>query len=141
MLSKYSQMYMHQAWQIASHSPCPDRKVGCIITLKDRPISNGYNGTEPGASNRCLDDEGQTLPNVIHAEANAISWLKSNNLPGGDTIYLTLAPCLACAKLIFESGIKTVVYYEVWPKSNAGLEYLMANKIRIHSWESITCLK
>ena len=137
MQNKYHQMYMHQAWQIAAHSSCPDRKVGCVITLDNRPIANGYNGTLPGTSNRCLDDDGVTLPSVIHAEANAINWLKNNSLPGGDTIYVTLAPCLSCAKLIVEQGIKTVIYYEVWPKSNEGLDYLMANKVRVYSWETI----
>jgi len=137
MLSKYDSMYMTQALQIASFSHCPDRKVGCVITLNNRVIANGYNGRPPGGPNNCLDSDGNTLPDVIHAEANAINWLVNNSIPGGDTIYITLAPCLDCAKLIVEQGIKTVIYYEVWPKSNNGLGYLMANKVRVYSWEAI----
>ena len=76
-------------------------------------ISDGYNGTPSGFENVCEDEQGVTKPYVLHAEANAITKLaRSNNNSDGATIYITASPCIECAKLIIQAGIKRVVYAE-----------------------------
>lgn len=80
--------------------------------VKDKMIiSDGYNGTPSGFENICEGDDGKTLPYVLHAEANAITKVAcSNNSSDGSTLYVTTAPCIECAKLIIQAGIKRVVY-------------------------------
>ena len=76
-------------------------------------ISDGYNGTPSGFENVCEDEQGVTKPYVLHAEANAITKLaRSGNNSDGATIYITASPCIECAKLIIQAGIKRVVYGE-----------------------------
>ena len=95
----------------AKNSYCKRRQVGALI-VKDRMIiSDGYNGTPSGFENICEDETGATKPYVLHAEANAISKVaKSGNSSEGATMYVTASPCLECAKLIIQAGIKRVVY-------------------------------
>ena len=74
-------------------------------------ISDGYNGTPSGFENVCEDENNVTLPYVLHAEANAITKLaRSSNNSEGSTLYITDSPCIECAKLIIQAGIKRVVY-------------------------------
>jgi dCMP deaminase len=74
-------------------------------------ISDGYNGTPAGFENRCEDEEGKTIPYVLHAEANAITKVaKSGNSSAGATMYVTTSPCLECAKLIIQAGIVRLVF-------------------------------
>lgn len=78
-------------------------------------ISDGYNGTPAGFENVCEDDNGLTKPYVLHAEANAITKVaRSNNSSEGATLYITASPCLECAKLIIQAGIKRVVFNELY---------------------------
>ncbi len=100
---------MAQVW--AENSYCNRRKVGALI-VKDRMIiSDGYNGTPSGFENVCEDEEGNTKPYVLHAEANAITKVaKSHNSSEGSTLYITDSPCIECAKLIIQAGIRRVVY-------------------------------
>lgn len=100
---------MAQVW--ARNSYCKRRQVGALL-VKDRMIiSDGYNGTPSGFENVCEDADGVTKPYVLHAEANAISKVaKSGNSADGATLYVTASPCLECAKLIIQAGIKRVVY-------------------------------
>ena len=82
------------------------------MVVKDQMIiSDGYNGTPSGFENVCEDDNNVTLPYVLHAEANAITKLaRSSNNSEGSTLYITDSPCIECAKLIIQAGIKRVVY-------------------------------
>ena len=82
--------------------------------MKDKMIiSDGYNGTPSGFENVCEDENGVTKPYVLHAEANAITKLaRSGNNSDGSTLYVTASPCIECAKLIIQAGIKRVVYGE-----------------------------
>ena len=74
-------------------------------------ISDGYNGTPAGFENVCEDDSYVTKPYVLHAEANAITKVaKSSNSSEGATLYVTTSPCMECAKLIIQAGIRRVVY-------------------------------
>ena len=108
----------------AENSYCNRRKVGALIVKDKMIISDGYNGTPSGFENVCEDEDGHTKPYVLHAEANAITKVaKSNNSSNGATLYVTAAPCMECAKLIIQSGIRRVVYVESYRLSD-GIELL-----------------
>lgn len=107
--------YLRMARIWSENSYCQRRKVGAIIVNGSMIISDGYNGTPSGFENVCEDETGMTKPYVLHAEANAISKVaRSNNSSEGATLYVTASPCLECAKLIIQSGIRRVVYNEIY---------------------------
>ena len=110
-MTKFDDKYMSMASIWATNSYCKRRQVGALL-VKDRMIiSDGYNGTPSGFENVCEDENGVTKPYVLHAEANAISKIaKSGNSADGATLYVTASPCMECAKLIIQSGIRRVVY-------------------------------
>lgn len=110
-MNRFDDKYLEMARVWASNSYCKRRQVGALI-VKDRMIiSDGYNGTPSGFENSCEDESGATKPYVLHAEANAITKVaKSGNSSQGATLYVTASPCLECAKLIIQAGIKRVVY-------------------------------
>ena len=111
--TKFDQRYLEMARIWAKNSYCTRRQVGALVVKNNMIISDGYNGTPSGFENVCEDDNGVTKPYVLHAEANAITKLaRSNNNSDGATIYITASPCIECAKLIIQSGIKRVVYGE-----------------------------
>ena len=112
-MNKFDERYLEMAQVWAKNSYCKRRQVGALI-VKDRMIiSDGYNGTPSGFENVCEDENGITKPYVLHAEANAISKVaKSGNSSEGATLYVTASPCLECAKLIIQAGIKRVVYMD-----------------------------
>ncbi|MEY4126959.1 MAG: deoxycytidylate deaminase [Flavobacteriales bacterium] len=122
--ARYDRAYLRlaQNWAMLSH--CTRKKVGAII-VKDRMIiSDGYNGTPSGFSNRCENEDGETHWYVLHAEANAILKVaKSTNNTEGSTLYLTHSPCKDCSKLILQSGIKRVVYMDAY-KDISGVTFL-----------------
>ena len=100
---------MARVW--ASNSYCKRRQVGALIVKDKMIISDGYNGTPSGFENICEDENNHTKAYVLHAEANAITKVaKSGNSSDGATLYVTAAPCIECAKLIIQAGIKRVVY-------------------------------
>ena len=105
--------YLRMARIWAENSYCQRRQVGALVVKNKMIISDGYNGTPSGFENVCEDEQGVTKPYVLHAEANAITKLaRSNNNSDGATIYITASPCIECAKLIIQTGIKRVVYAE-----------------------------
>ncbi len=100
---------MAHVW--ARNSYCKRRQVGALIVKNRMIISDGYNGTPSGFENVCEEDDNTTKPYVLHAEANAITKVaKSNNSSDGATLYITDSPCMECAKLIIQAGIKRVVF-------------------------------
>ena len=100
---------MAQIW--SENSYCTRRQVGALIVKDKMIISDGYNGTPSGFENVCEDENNVTKPYVLHAEANAITKIaRSNNNSDGATLYVTDAPCIECAKLIIQAGIKRVIY-------------------------------
>ena len=107
--------YLRMARIWAENSYCERRKVGALL-VKDRAIiSDGFNGTPAGFENICEDESGLTKSYVLHAEANAITKVaRSNNSSDGATLYITASPCLDCAKLIIQAGIKRVVFNELY---------------------------
>ena len=105
--------YMRMARIWAENSYCQRRQVGALVVKDKAIISDGYNGTPSGFENICEDDNNVTKPYVLHAEANAITKLaRSHNSSDGATLYVTASPCIECAKLIIQAGIKRVVYAE-----------------------------
>ena len=124
MHNKYDVAYLKMALEWAKLSYCKRKQVGALI-VKDRTIiSDGYNGTPSGFENCCEDENNQTKWYVLHAEANAILKIsRSTQSCEGATLYLTLSPCKECSKLIFQSGIKRVVYIQDYP-DNEGLVFL-----------------
>ena len=107
--------YLKMARIWAENSYCVRRQVGALIVKDKMIISDGYNGTPSGFENVCEDEMGKTKPYVLHAEANAITKVaKSANNCEGATLYITASPCIECAKLIIQSGIRRVVYSETY---------------------------
>ncbi len=105
--------YLRMAAIWAENSYCQRRKVGALVVKEKMIISDGYNGTPSGFENVCEDAHGVTHPYVLHAEANAITKLaRSGNNSDQATLYVTASPCIECAKLIIQAGIRRVVYAE-----------------------------
>lgn len=123
--------YMKMARIWAENSYCVRRQVGALIVRDKMIISDGYNGTPSGFENICEDETGKTKLYVLHAEANAITKVaKSNNSSEGATLYVTSSPCIECAKLIIQSGIKRVVYADSY-HSMDGIDLLKRVGIEI----------
>ena len=129
--TKFDRSYLEMAAVWAKNSYCRRRQVGAIL-VKDRMIiSDGYNGTPSGFENVCEDDNDVTKPYVLHAEANAITKVaKSSNSSLGATLYVTASPCLECAKLIIQAGIRRVVYSEEY-RITDGLDLLRRAGIQV----------
>ncbi len=121
---------MAQIW--AKNSYCTRRQVGALIVKDKMIISDGYNGTPSGFENICEDESTNiTKPYVLHAEANAITKVaRSYNSSEGATLYVTSSPCIECAKLIIQSGIKRVVYCNEY-RTVDGLDILKRAKIEL----------
>lgn len=110
-MNRFDRSYLDMARIWAANSYCKRRQVGALLVKDKMIISDGYNGTPSGFENVCEDENNKTKPYVLHAEANAITKVaKSGNSSEGATLYVTAAPCIECAKLIIQSGIKRVVY-------------------------------
>ena len=123
--------YMRMALIWAENSYCKRRQVGAILVKDKMIISDGYNGTPSGFENVCEDENNETKPYVLHAEANAITKVaRSNNSSEGATMYVTSSPCIECAKLIIQSGITRVVYANSYRLSD-GVELLERADIEI----------
>lgn len=120
---------MAKIW--SENSYCERRKVGALIVKDKMIISDGYNGTPSGFPNVCESSEGVTLPYVLHAEANAITKVaRSNNSSDGGTLYVSTSPCMECSKLIIQSGIKRVVFSELY-RITDGLDLLRQAGIEV----------
>ena len=140
MKPKFIQAYMEVAKTFANLSSAKRLQVGAIVVKDDRIISIGYNGMPSGWDNCCedvvrQDEMGHSIlkskPEVLHAESNAISKLARSQESGeGATMFITHAPCLNCAKLIYQSGISTV-YYNTEYRATEGVEFLEKSGIPV----------
>lgn len=107
--------YLRMARIWSENSYCHRRKVGALLVKDKMIISDGFNGTPSGFPNVCEDENDVTYPYVLHAEANAITKVaRSNNSSEGSTLYVTASPCVECSKLIIQSGIRRVVFSELY---------------------------
>jgi len=147
MKPKLVKAYMKTAETFAELSHARRLHVGAIVVKDDRIISIGYNGMPAGWDNNCEyeiwedngDDEPETVlktkPEVLHAETNAIAKLARSNESGlGANIFITHAPCLDCAKLIYQSGINRVYYGENY-RDDSGVKFLKASGIEVKQVE------
>ena len=144
MKDKWIHAYMDTAERFAQLSSARRLHVGAIVVKDDRIISIGYNGMPSGWDNNCEDEITPTLPylegdspvlkskpEVLHAETNAIAKLAKSNESGmGATMFITHAPCLDCAKLIYQSGIGSVLYRDSY-RNTAGVDFLESCKINV----------
>ncbi len=129
-MEKFDQRYIEMAEIWAKNSYCKRRQVGALLVKDKMIISDGYNGTPSGFENVC-EENNVTKPYVLHAEANAISKVaKSGNSSEGATLYVTAAPCIECAKLIIQCGIKRVVYKDAYRLMD-GVELLNRAGIKV----------
>ena len=132
-LSKQTKLdlrYLRMARIWAENSYCKRRQVGALVVKDKMIISDGYNGTPSGFENVC-EDNNVTKPYVLHAEANAITKLaRSSNNSEGSTLYVTASPCIECAKLIIQSGIKRVVYAEKY-RLDDGIKLMQRAGIKV----------
>lgn len=123
--------YLRMARVWAENSYCKRRQVGALIVKGKMIISDGYNGTPSGFENICEDENGLTKPYVLHAEANAITKIaRSGNNSDGATLYVTASPCIECAKLIIQAGIRRVIYGEKYRLAD-GIELLKRAGIEV----------
>jgi dCMP deaminase len=140
MKEKFKQAYMQTAQTFAELSHARRLKVGCIIVKDDRIISIGYNGMPAGWDNNCEHElkwpNGEmrfleTKAEVLHAESNAIAKLARSVESGeGASLFVTHSPCVECAKLIYQSGIKRV-YYRTQYRDDAGITFLDKSQILV----------
>ena len=146
MKQKFIDLYMDWADRTAKLSHAKRLQVGAVIVKDDSVISYGYNGMPAGWDNDCeekvykidgwlVDDDGcyelKTKPEVLHAESNAVAKLaKSHNSGMGASIFVTHAPCLDCAKLIYQSGINSVLYRNAY-RDTAGVEFLEKSGVSV----------
>jgi dCMP deaminase len=154
MKEKLKRAYMKTAETFAELSHARRLHVGAIVVKDDRIISIGYNGMPAGWDNNCEDrvyanewsidnnhwdyqeEDGtcynlKTRPEVLHAETNAIAKLARSNESGMDAdIFITHAPCLDCAKLIYQSGIKRV-WYGAQYRDSTGTEFLRKSGVEV----------
>lgn len=128
---RYDIAYLKMAMEWAQLSHCHRKKVGALV-VKDRMIiSDGFNGTPTGFENPCEDDDNYTKWYVLHAEANAITKVAGSTASAyGATLYLTLSPCKECSKLVFQAGIKRLVYMNEY-KDRSGLDFLIKAGVEV----------
>jgi dCMP deaminase len=128
---QFDRRYLEMARIWAQNSYCKRRQVGALIVKERMIISDGFNGTPAGFENVCEDENYKTKPYVLHAEANAITKVaKSNNSSEGATLYITSSPCMECAKLIIQSGIRRIVFCDTY-HTHDGIELLQKAGIEI----------
>jgi len=138
--TKFVEYFMDIARRTAKLSHARRLQVGAVIVKDDKIISIGYNGMPAGWDNDCEDQVYEqdgfhitltTKPEVLHAETNAIAKLARSNESGLDSdMFITHAPCLDCAKLIYQSGIKRVFYSEAY-RDDAGMQFLKKSGIDV----------
>ncbi len=131
MKDKFKQAYMKTARVFAELSQAQRLHVGAIVVKDDRIISIGYNGMPAGWDNVCETENNTTRPEVLHAESNAIAKLARSSESGdGAFIFVTHSPCMECAKLIYQSGIRKVFYGENY-RDDTGLKFLSKSGIEV----------
>ncbi len=147
-IPSFDDIYMELAQNLARKSHCVKMKVGAVLTKDTRIISLGYNGPPAGThncdrewpENGCPRDSKGGCSLAIHAEQNAILYAAKNNvLVEGATLYVTLSPCLACAKVVFTTGIKKVIYLNSYAlykglAYDEGVEFLKKFKIETQQY-------
>ena len=147
MKKKFIDYFMSMAELTASLSYAKRLQVGALIVKGNRIVGTGYNGMPTDWDNVCEEvvppnewvefEQLKTKPEVLHAETNAIAKVaQSTESSEGSTMFCTHAPCVDCAKLIYQSGIATL-YFKHEYRDDAGLKFLKLSGVNVHSHESI----
>lgn len=131
MKDKFKRVHMQVSEQYARLSRAERRQVGCVIVIDDIVVP-GYNGTPTGWDNRCETADGSaTLPEVIHAEQNALDKIiRSTMSSEGASVFVTTAPCIECAKRLFGARVKEVFYRDVY-RNEDGLDFLVRGGVQV----------
>ena len=136
MKKKFINYFMEMAELTASLSSATRLQVGALIVKGNRVIGTGYNGMPTDWDNVCETKEGLTKPEVLHAETNAIAKVAQSPESSKDaTLFCTHAPCLDCAKLIYQSGIETLYYRNAYRDTN-GVEFLKSSGVNVHHYNT-----
>lgn len=143
MNPKYISLYMDIAERVSQMSCAKRLKVGSVMVKNNRILSYGWNGTPSGWDNDCEDqiyeEDGfhitlKTKPEVLHAESNALAKVaRSTESSDGATMFCTYAPCIECAKLIYQSGISTLYYRDQY-RDDSGLKFLKQGDVNVHQY-------
>lgn len=138
MKEKFVQLYMDIAKRVSDLSYARRLHVGAVVVKDDTVISYGYNGMPAGWDNNCEDilvdgisSQLKTKPEVLHAESNAIAKLAKSSNSGKDAdLFITHSPCLDCAKLIYQAGIKRVWFGQNY-RDNTGIDFLRKSNVEV----------
>jgi len=145
----FDDIYMDLASNLAKRSHCVRAQVGAVLTKETRIVSLGYNGPPAGTHNCDIEWPGEGCPKdskgscslALHAEQNAILYAAKNNVEiQGATLYVTLSPCIACARVIYTTGIKKVYYLNSYAefkglKSDEGVDFLRKFGVEVIKYE------
>lgn len=148
---EFDDIFMELAINLARRSHCIKKHVGAVLTKDTRIISIGYNGPPAGTHNcdeewpetGCSSDHKGSCSLAIHAEQNAILYAVKNKTDIEDaTLYVTLAPCIACARIIFSMGIKKVVYLKSYAEykglpTDEGIDFLLRFGVQVEKYKGI----
>jgi len=146
----FDDIYMQLAEKIALRSHCVKAQVGAVLAKDTRIISLGYNGPPAGTHNcdeewpetGCAIDRKGSCYLALHAETNAILYAQRNKVSvEGSTVYVTLSPCLSCARIILSTGIKRVVYSKSYAaykgiELDEGVEFLRKFGVEVHHYQN-----
>jgi dCMP deaminase len=149
MKPSFNDIYMELAENLAKRSHCVKAQVGAVLTKDTRIVSLGYNGPPAGTHNcdevwpdvGCPRDSKGSCSLALHAEQNAILYASKNNVSiEGATLYITLSPCIACARVIFTTGIKKVYYLNSYAAfkglpSDEGVDFLKRFGVEVEQYQ------
>ena len=141
----FDEIYMDLARNLARKSHCVRAQVGAVLTKETRIVSLGYNGPPAGTHNCDVEWPGQGCPKdskgscslALHAEQNAILYASKNNVSmEGSTLYVTLSPCISCARVIYTMGIKKVIYLDSYASykglpTDEGVDFLIKFGVQV----------
>ena len=147
----FDDIYMDLAQNLSRKSHCVKAKVGAVISKDTRIVSLGYNGPPAGTHNcdqewpvdGCARDRKGGCSLALHAEANAILYASKNQITmEGATLYVTLSPCIACAKIIYTTGIKKVIYLDSYAAFKGidieeGIEFLRRFGVSVEQYQRL----
>lgn len=140
-MKDFDEIYMGFAQGISVKSKANRKKVGACIVTKNGVALSGYNGSPTGWDNICEDENGATKPEVIHAELNCVLKAAREGVSlVGSVCYVTLAPCTSCSAMLFQAGVKRVIYKEPY-RDMTGVELLQKHGVEVYQIKGEDCEK
>lgn len=147
----FDEIYMELARNLARKSHCVRAQVGAVLTKETRIVSLGYNGPPSGTHNCDVEWPGAGCPKdskgscslALHAEQNAILYASKNNVSmEGSTLYVTLSPCISCARVIYTMGIKKVIYLDSYASykglsTDEGVDFLRKFGVQVLQYNNV----